>query len=238
MGVKLWPIPEDGSLRTQPVTPLVRMGWVLPCAMVLPWDSRALEDLPFIKAEHRTHPLIAYGFNCSPRLGEDKKYFRWTSRVPELWNVSRGTSGWQAVKYRESGSWWSSGRTWAVLADDGSVCTADRANHKRWSMQTGSVCPFLSSTIVLSSSAEFISWPWERDVASDMWRASLFLVLQGTHSLITCPPSPAVWCWVEHMPAISKSQHPQPLKISFCKCAVWARYPFNNLDNFILQNTT
>ena len=56
--------------------PLVRMGWVLLCTMMLPWDSRALEDLPFIKAKHRTHPLIAYGFNCSPRLGEDKKYFR------------------------------------------------------------------------------------------------------------------------------------------------------------------
>lgn len=140
MGVKLWPIP-DSSLRTQPVTSLVRMGWVLLCTVVLPWDSRALEYLSFIKAKHRTHPLIAYGFNCSPRLGEDKKYFRWTSRVPEFWNVSRGTSGWQAVKYRESGTWWSRRRTGAVLADDGSACTADRVNHKRGHTQTAHPAP-------------------------------------------------------------------------------------------------
>ena len=155
MGVKLWPIPEDSPVRTQPVTPLVRMGWVLLCTLVLPWDFRALEDLPFIKAKHRRHPLIAYRFSCSPCLGEDKKYFRWTSCVPELWNVSRGTSGWQAVKYREPGTWCSSGRLGAVLADDGSACTTDRANHKRGSTQPGPACLFLSSTIVLSSSAVY-----------------------------------------------------------------------------------
>lgn len=139
------------------------------------------------------------------------------------------------VEQKENGSctgWW-----WERVY--GRSCESQARAHA-----DGSSCPFLSSTIVLSSSAEFISWPWERDTASISlpgFAGNTFLDYLPPYPPTPLPshptPSPAVWCWLEHIPAISKSQHPQPLKISFCKCAVWARYPFNNLDNFILQNT-
>ena len=45
---------------------------MLLCAMMLPWDSRALEDLLFIKAKHRTHPLLPTDSTVAHAWGKTK----------------------------------------------------------------------------------------------------------------------------------------------------------------------
>lgn len=217
---------------TQPVTSLVRMGWVLLCTVVLlgilePWNTCRSS-----KAKHRTHPLIAYGFSCPARpAGEDKKYFRWTSVSQSSGNVSRNLWWQNCKKYRESGTWIDR-RGRAVLADDGSACTAQIVWILAWARTGWLILPLPEQVPVLSSSAEFISWPWGKGLQ----HPSLFLVCRGTHSLIahyhlTPTPTPphlqlfdaglSTFLWSRNHNIL------QPLKISFCKCML-TRYPFNS----------